>query len=251
MGGLTRFELPDGFAGYRAPSLEELGVPHFFTTRCGPGGATLDAGALDANTVRLLARVAGAEGARLERVRQVHGDRVHEPGEVALEPPPEADVLVSSRSDQLLLIRVADCVPVLVSRADGTRVAAVHAGWRGLVAGVIPRALDALGMLGGGAVAAVGPCLSLARFEVGPEVASAFEEEGLVEAVHAGPGGRPHVDLREAARLSLVRAGVAQVDVTDRCTWGDERDFFSHRRDVTHGGAGGTGRMGALIAARA
>jgi hypothetical protein len=128
-------------------------------------------------------------------------------------------------------------------------VAAVHAGWRGLVAGVIPRALAALGEPA--AAAAIGPCVSTARFEVGSEVARAFEEAGLGGAVRRGHGARPRVDLRAAARLQLERGGVAVVDETDRCTWEHADEFYSHRRDVTHGGSATTGRMGAAIGARA
>jgi YfiH family protein len=241
---LERFEDDDGLVGYRSPALAELGVPHLFTTRRGPGGRDLDAGAIDDEG--RLARAAGIPGARLERVRQIHGDAVRvveprDPDGVLV----DADALVTSAPGRLLLVRVADCVPVLVARADGRRVAAIHAGWRGLVAGVIPRALEALGS--GPHVAAVGPCLSRARFEVGPEVAAAFEEAGLVAAVHPGPAEKPHVDLRRAARLLLEERGVERIDETDLCTWEREDELYSYRRDVTHGGAATTGRTAALV----
>ena len=95
--------------------------------------------------------------------------------------------------------------------------------------------------------AAIGPCLSTAHFEVGPEVAQEFARVGLADAVVTHSGARPHVDLRLAVRLQLERAGVQQLDVSRRCTW-DDLELFSHRRDVTHGGQGQTGRLGALIA---
>jgi len=243
----TRFEDEDGFVGYRSPALAALGVPHVFTTRHGGTGEDFDLGDLGERHLARLRRAAGAEGARVSSLKQVHGDGVVEAG-AALSPElPCADALVSDRPDRLLLVRTADCVPVLIARRDGRRVAAVHAGWRGLVAGVIPRALDALGP--GEFVAALGPALSLERFEVGPEVARAFEETGLSAAVSPRSGARPHVDLARAAFLELARGGVREIDSSDLCTWGDDA-FFSYRRDVTHGGRKTTGRQGAAIAAR-
>ncbi len=246
---LRRSEHADGCVSYRSPALDELGVPHLFTTRLGVGGGALDAGALDREQELWLARAAGAENARLARVHQVHGCGVRRVEADEPDPPEQADALVTERADRLLLVRTADCVPVLVTTADGRRVAAIHAGWRGLVAGVIPRALEALAPTRG-LVAAIGPCLSLARFEVGPEVARAFADAGFAEVVHAGrgPSGRPHVDLRAAARLALARGGATRIDDTDRCTYEHGEELFSYRRDVTHGGASLGGRLGALIA---
>jgi len=223
-----------------SPTLRALGVPHGFTTR-----SSWDGGAIDEHLAAGLDVPAPTPVASL---RQVHGALVHRLG---VEPPgPETcgDALVSDRPGHLLLVRTADCVPILLSSSDGRRVAAVHAGWRGLVAGVVPAALEALGEAA--CLAAVGPCLSLARFEVGPEVARAFASAGLADAVRADGPGRPHVDLRLAARLQLERGGATAVDVSDRCTW-DDPELFSHRRDVTHGGRSSTGRLGALIAPRA
>jgi YfiH family protein len=211
----------------------------------------LVAGLADPASERALGTAAGRSGARIVRVRQVHGACVREAsGRDSREGAQltEADGLVGAAVDQLLAVSVADCVPVLLSDARGARVAAVHAGWRGLVAGVLPEAVRSLR---GSAplVAAIGPCLSLERFEVGEEVARAFEAAGLAEAVAARSGARPHVDLRLAARLQLRKSGVAEVEGTDRCTWNHRHEFFSYRRDVTHGGARTTGRMIALIGA--
>jgi YfiH family protein len=154
----------------------------------------------------------------------------------------------------LVGVHVADCVPVLVARADGRLVAAVHAGWRGLVAGVIPRTLERLAAAGADLpgcplVAAIGPCLSRERFEVGPEVAEAFEGAELAPSVsRARAGVRARVDLRHAALLQLRAGGVERIDVSDRCTYEDAAELWSHRRDVTHGARARTGRLGAFIA---
>jgi YfiH family protein len=250
-GRLERF-VDEGLVGYRSPSLAALGVPHVFTTRHG-GASELDLGDLGEESLARLVRAAGAllsPRTRVVSLKQVHGDCVFEARRAEPREPPCADALVSELPDRLLLVRTADCVPVLIARADGRRVAAVHAGWRGLVGGVIPRALEALGPRGTGEpVAAIGPCLSVERFEVGPEVAEAFERAGLGAAVVARAGRRPHVDLVRAAQLQLARGGVGEIDASDRCTWNDA-DFFSYRRDVTHGSLGTTGRQGAAIAAR-
>lgn len=246
---LERCTAADGRVVYRSPLLARRGVAHFFGTRGGPGGRVL--AAHERETDEELAALAGRPGARLAHARQVHGARVVE-GALALaaEGALEADALVTGSPELLVLVRVADCVPVLLADAAGARVAAVHAGWRGLVAGVLAEAVRALG----GApplAAAVGPCLSAARFEIGPEVAAAFVAAGLGPALRPRAGARPCADLRHAAALQLARAGVLELEGTDRCTWEDAAQFFSYRRDVTHGGAPSTGRMLAVIGARA
>lgn len=221
-----------------SPALAALGVPHAFTTRL-LGGARDDL-----SHVRALGLPLG----RLLRVRQVHGGTVHRaspPGEEPAELT-AADALLSEHPGDVPAVVTADCVPVLLAGADGRGVAAVHAGWRGLLAGVIPATVAALG---GARAAAVGPCLSQQRFEVGPEVAAAFLAAGYGRHVRAGNGDRSHVDLRGVAADQLCAGGVGQVDSTDLCTYDRSELFCSHRRDVTHGGAERTGRQLALIAA--
>jgi hypothetical protein len=220
---------------YRSPLLSELGVWHAFTTRGLEVGPPGDPG---------LGRLA-PESALVVDLRQVHGAVVHEVGVEPVAEPLEGDGLVTEQPGRALLVRTADCVPVLLSRTDGGRVAAVHAGWRGLVAGVIPRALEVLGA--GEYVAAIGPCLSTANFEVGPEVAAEFEGAGLSEVVDRSRA-RPHVDLCSAVATQLERVGVRRIDGTDRCTYEHADEFWSYRRDVTHGGGERTGRLAALIA---
>jgi hypothetical protein len=246
---LERFEDADGFVGYRSPLLASLQVPHLFTTRIGSQRRELDLGRLDSRTRDRLRRAAGAGDVRFVRVHQVHGAQVFvvAPGELSADGA-HADALVTERGDVLIGVHVADCVPVLLARGDGRRVAAVHAGWRGIVAGVIPRALGVLGdVLGAGAVAALGPCISESAFEVGPEVAASFARAGLESAVRERPGRRPHVDLRAAAEEQLRTGGVRLVDSTNGCTYRDAGEFYSYRRDVTHGGRGSTGRLGAWV----
>ena len=249
--GVMRIAREDGLVVHRSSVLDGAGVPHLFSTRHGIGGATFDA--RTGGEAERLVRSALGGAARVHAVRQVHGADVHlvEAGAApvaAHEERVRADALVTRATDACLLVQTADCVPVLVADGGGRALAAVHAGWRGLVAGILPAALARLADLGAEAcVAAVGPCLSSARFEVGPEVAERFVEAGLGATIVESPGHRPHVDLGAAAALQLERAGVVAIDRAAACTWEDGGDFWSYRRDVTHGGAATTGRMVAVI----
>jgi hypothetical protein len=215
---------------YRSPALDALGIPHGFGTRQGDD--------------RAIAQALGIGERAWVTVRQVHGHAVyvedHAPaGDPAL-PRCDADAIVLHRPDGVARILTADCVPILLASTDGRSVAAVHAGWRGLVSGVIAEAVDALAKP---FVAAVGPCIGVNRFEVGEEVAERFDPR----FVRRDLGPRPHVDLRAAAHAIVRDLGARQIDTTDRCTAGDEADFFSHRRDVTRRRAQTTGRMASVI----
>jgi len=242
---LERFE-EDGLTGHRSTLLRSLGVPHLFTTRLCRGQRDFDLGALDDRGRERLRAAAGAPDARIVHVRQVHGSRavLVAPGAVPAGDV-EADALVTELADVLLCVHVADCVPVLLAAQGGRRVAAVHAGWRGVVAGVIARAIEVLGR--DGVTAAIGPCISVERYEIGPEVAEAFTRVGLALAVRERPGARPHLDLRAAVEHQLRGQDVTRIDTSDHCTYRDQEEFFSYRRDVTHAGRGHTGRLGALI----
>jgi len=255
---LDRIEHDNGVITYQSPMLREIGVPHGFTTRIGgaskPPYDSLNLGPLtkgqgDANIAisENFRRVRTA--LRLERVprygvRQVHTADVWDaPAKpVAWTQAVCADAICCDTPGKLLCIRVADCVPILLATPDGKRVAAVHAGWRGLVAGVIEAAVA---QFDDDFVAVVGPCISARHFEVGEEVAAQFGA-GFVRRDF---GDKPHVDLRAAARDRLEAAGVSALEVASSCTYAEEADFYSHRRDVTHRGLADTGRMAALIVA--
>ncbi len=186
-------------------------------------------------------RVAAALDPRLDATRvavlhQVHGAavvRVRGPSgsEVVVG---EADAAFTTETDVVLAVRVADCVPVLFAGPGVVGVA--HAGWRGAAAGVVDATLDAMveatGAPAGAFVAAIGPCISAAHFEVGPEVVDGLVATGVPErevVAFVGPRGRPHVDLSAVVRRHLERRGVA-TDVIARCTVADP-ELFSHRRD--------------------
>ncbi len=165
--------------------------------------------------------------------RQVHGAAVAvvkpgmRPAEVAAI---EADAVVSEVPGAALAVLTADCVPVLVHDGRG-RAAAIHAGWRGTVADVVGRAVDALCELGADRAslrAVIGPSICQDCFEVGPEVAARFDAS-CVDRRQA----RPHVDLRLANRDRLVAAGIPRgcIDAGAPCTMCEPARFFSFRRD--------------------
>jgi YfiH family protein len=261
---LQRRTAPDGVTYYASPLLESLGVSHAFSTRLGgtspPPFDSLNLGNPNGCDVqddypriwdnyRLLQAAAGCGGRELCRVHQVHGDvvarvRAGEPFDTSV----HADALVGDDAARVLSVRVADCVPVLIAAVDGRTVAAAHAGWRGVVAGVAVAALREMDVEPARCVAAIGPCIGVESFEVGPEVLDAFQVAfGADAPLRRRDDGKGHVDLREALRRQLVAAGIpaGNIDSTDRCTVRDAGEFFSHRRDH-----GVTGRMAAIISPR-
>ena len=183
------------------------------------------------------------------RLRQVHGTQVWQAKEVlAATANCEGDALVSDDPGICLQVITADCVPVLLSDPEGRCVAAIHAGWRGQVGGVLRTTLERFAVLAGPCSrpvdwqAFVGAHLSPTRFEVGEEVAEAFQTADLGACVRRDLGVKPHVDLAKATRLQLERFGLERITVDERCTW-ECADLPSHRRDVTHGGQARTGRL--------
>ena len=193
-----------------------------FTSAALEGASDLGRGA-SAEAWAAAASALGAPGYGVALASQVHGRDVlvaERPGLLG-----EADALVSRQPGLLVAVRVADCVPILAA-GEGS-VAAIHAGWRGLALDVIGAAIEAMG---GAMVAAVGPCISAAAYEVGDEVIDGLRASGVPEEVFVVQGPRRrHADLRAAAAWQLRRAGVSQVDVLDACTFNDPR-LHSHRR---------------------
>jgi YfiH family protein len=202
-------------------------------------------------------RFAAAIGARPVWLRQVHGSavlRLQADAQDAVLPP--ADAAWTDVPGLACTVRVADCLPVLLCRRDGAAVAAAHAGWRGLAAGVIPATVAALcegsGCAPADLLAWIGPGIGPQRFEVGADVLQAFGAQAAPEtgdpafAWAPRPDGTPRwrADLAALARRSLARCGVADVTVHGGCTATDASAFFSFRRD---GPTGRTGRMAAAV----
>lgn len=220
------------------------GWRHAFSTRHGglpPGGG--EAGwrpFLEAGGFPLTARVA--------KLHQVHGGRVHVYATAVPLPdsPPEADGAVTRDPGLVLTVRTADCLPVLMADPAAGVVGVAHAGWRGVVAGVLQRTIDGMERLGARAGAiqvAVGPGIGACCFEVGEEVAGAFASLGPGLVLRTG--GRPRADLAGAVLSRLRLAGVPAGSIlkSEHCTRCRTDLFFSHR-----GEPGGTGRLLSAVA---
>lgn len=224
------------------------GLRHGFSTRRGGVStgryATLNVGGKwgddpehVAHNRRRLAAAGGFDWARLYTARQVHGARVALVVEGTLPErvaETEADVVATAVPGAVVGVYTADCVPILLADGEG-RVAAAHAGWRGTVAGVASAAVEALVSIGAERQrlrAALGPSICARCFEVGEEVAAAFDELAP-SAVIRTDGKKPHVDLWEANRRVLLAAGVPgdQIDAAPPCTMCEPERFFSFRRD--------------------
>ena len=155
----------------------------------------------------------------------------------------EADGIYSTKAGEVCAVLTADCLPVLICDKAGTRIAVVHAGWRGLLAGVIESALERLGIPGSETLVWLGPAIGSSAFEVGEEVRSQFIERDplTVEAFQQGSSDRWLLDIYRLAGIRLMKKGVNQVYGGDWCTFTDRERFYSYRRD------GVTGRMASLI----
>ncbi len=176
-------------------------------------------------------------------LRQVHGISVVDA--VAVDASPEADAAFARRPGTVCAALTADCLPLLLCDAAGTTVAAVHAGWRGLCAGVIEQALLAIDLAPQSMLAYLGPAIGPAAYEVGAEVRDAFvaaDPKGDAgSAFVPGKPGKFYADLYALARRRLARSGVAQIYGGSYCTYTERERFYSYRRD------GATGRMASLI----
>jgi YfiH family protein len=212
-----------------------------FTTRDGGVSAapfdSLNLGSRDDDPVlvaenrRLACEELGLDSTRLVANRQRHTSRVirARPGE----PVQVADGLWTDEPGVPMLALAADCVPIAIARTNGTPgLAVVHAGWRGLAAGVVQEAVAALG---GPTAAVVGPSIGPCCYEVGPEVAARFDADLMHDRM---------LDLWSAAERALGAAGVTTVERLDLCTRCHADRFFSYRRTGAPHGAQGV--IGAL-----
>lgn len=209
---------------------------------------SIAAGDTPENVARNLDRAAEAlriSSARIYFLSQVHGREVvtvagtEDRQEVVLR---EGDAVVAVDPGCAAGVRAADCLPILVADMESGAVVAIHAGWKGLVAGVIDAGLMRLREVTGKRgelVAAIGPHITVASFEVSDDVATTLAAcSSDHDVVDRTLGPKPHVDLARIARAQLVAAGVpaAAVDVVPGCTFRDSSDFFSFRRDGARSG---------------
>lgn len=178
-------------------------------------------------------------------LEQVHGIHVveHAAAPVGDAAPPRADAAVAFTPGRVCVVMTADCLPVVFTDRAGTRVGVAHAGWRGLVGGVLEATIEALRIAPGELLAWMGPAIGPGAFEVGPEVRAAFiaRHASNEAAFTLNAAGRHQADLYALARGALHRAGVRDVTGGGRCTQREADAFFSFRRD-----GGRTGRMATL-----
>jgi polyphenol oxidase len=278
-----------GLQVMQSHALGKLGwLNHGFSTR--PGGASrlgekpaLNLGFTDwdererveANRHKFLAAL-GAQEMQLIAMRQFHSDVITVAAASSVDgEPPKADALITGAPGLLLGVQTADCVPILLADTRRHAVAAIHAGWRGTLARIVPKTLGRMRMEFGtrpqDVVAAAGPAIGGGCYEVGPDVAQAFAAQfsnaaewfdGPFEQLahgeeplwlpwltmmppgHAPPPPRVQLDLRASNRWQLLDAGVPekQIDVSDLCTACRTDLLFSYRCEGAK-----TGRMMAVI----
>ncbi len=226
--------------------LKVPGIRHGFFTRrggvssgvyaslnCGLGSRD-SAGDVRENRARVMKRLGGAS---LVSAYQVHSDRA-----VIADAPwdkaPEADAIVTATPGLAIGVLTADCTPILLADGQAKVVGAAHAGWRGARGGVVAAVIAAMERLGAARErirAVIGPTISQAAYEVGPEFEAAFLDDAPENQRYFRRlrDDRPHFDLPAYCRTRLEEAGVGAVEDLRLCTYEDESLFFSFRR-ATH-----------------
>src|SRR6478609_8548587 len=229
--------------------LREAGFRHAFFTRNGGVSAgaysslsfSVAAGDSDENVKQNLQRAAaelGVASPRIHFLSQVHGRVAHilSGAEVQSELiQREGDALVSRAPGLACGVRSADCVPVLLADRRSGAVAAAHAGWRGAVSGIVSSAVEALRSIAPNPdlLAAIGPHISLAAFEVSEDVAETLAKASRDPQIVDRSRAKPHVDLRRMLRAELRAQGLTETAIDDvwGCTMLQPEHFFSFRRD--------------------
>lgn len=231
----------------RSNRLEAAGFHNGFATAIGPHGRVFDLAPAGSSRLDTEAATSDAflrrfmdsfgENRTIATVTQVHAATV---AVAPVTPDTEADAIIVEDAKTIAAVRTADCVPILIGCPRTGLAAAVHAGWRGIVADVPGATIDIL--RGRGAeprnlIAAIGPAIGFDAFEIGDEVVAAFDAAGLGTCLRRGPE-RSHADLFRAVVSRLRSAGLPEdgIDGQPLCTASDDR-FFSHR-----GTSGKTGR---------
>ncbi len=234
--------------------LEQAGFINAFSTRLG-GVSPLPSNALSlagfkgdetenvAENRRRFLKAIGAEHARVVTARQTHSiERCTIESEDQVQgPQPECDAMITRRSDVLLAVQTADCLPVLIGDQKSGTIAAIHAGWRGTAGRITERAVADL-MLAHGVnprdcIAALGPAACAECYEVGEDVIGRYKKEfgywrKLI--VNFKDNGKAHLDIRAANVQQLLFCGFDEdcIHVADYCTMHQNELFFSYRREA-------------------
>ena len=229
-----------GFFGREGGVSEGL----YASLNCGPGSRD-DPAKVAENRTRVVTAIAPAS--RLATLAQIHSPNVHivdTDWDAARHP--EGDGMVSAAPGLMLGIQTADCAPVLFADAEARVIGAAHAGWKGALHGVLEATIEAMEELGakrGQIAAAIGPCISQANYEVGPDFRAHFAEDAGSAAffVASDKAGHFRFDLPGYAARRLARAGIGDIVQTGLSTYPPENGFFSYRR-TTHRGEADYGR---------
>jgi YfiH family protein len=176
-------------------------------------------------------------------LRQVHGKEVADLDALTRTGPAGADASCTRQRGRVCALLTADCVPVLFASRYGGAVAAAHAGWRGLAAGVLGATVGAITVDPAALIAWIGPCIGRDAYEVGSDVRDAMlgAMPDATAAFRTNARGRFQADLVLIARQQLQSLGISRIYGGTACTFSDANRYFSHRRD------GQTGRQATLI----
>lgn len=246
--GKSAGELPS----FAADNLQIDGLCHGFFLRSGGVSegfyASLNCGRgskderhrIEENRARVAAQL-GSDPSVLIGPRQVHSAKAviataaWKPDEA-----PEADAVVTSVRGLAIGVLTADCAPILMADLEAGVIAAVHAGWKGAIGGVVESALDAMQTLGAipaRVTAAIGPAISQAAYEVSPEFKATFLAASQTNGQYfiRAEGGRPHFNLAAYVKDRIAQCGVASIQDIGACTYENESNLFSYRRSVHRG----------------
>ena len=197
---------------------------------------------------KALARANHEQNVAIQWVQQTHGIANFYASVASTQQLPVADAVWTDQPGIALSIQTADCVPVLFVHRQGALVAAAHAGWRGLLAGVIEALVSTLPVAPADLQAWIGPCIGVSHFEVGRDVWAVVQDQ-CPQAVllHARDPAKRMVDLVRLTQWCLQSCGVVQIGAVQRCTYADAA-FYSHRQATVENGVGAkTGRMASVV----
>jgi YfiH family protein len=245
MSELRQFVARDGTTILTSPLLQDAGFPHAFSTRLGPHGSEFDLsrpGQSKLETppetcekyLKRFAQLLDPDHPRtVQTPLQVHGCGVVDASDAATT---QADTVISNDPGSIAAIRTADCVGILLACRKSGTVAAVHAGWRGILADAPGVAILAMSTRCHAPpesfLAAIGPAIGVEAYEIGAEVAKAFQAAGLGSHLDKTQGPKTHLNLHSAAISRLQDAGIPSesIDGTPLCTFNNPK-FFSFRAD--------------------
>ena len=200
---------------------------------------------------KALARANDGQNVGIQWVQQTHGSANVYASVANAQQLPVADAMWTDQPGVALAIQTADCVPVLFVHRQGAVVAAAHAGWRGLLGGVLQALVTSLPVAPTDLQAWIGPCISVGHFEVGADVWAVVQDQ-CPQAVllHARDPAKRMVDLLRLTQWCLQSCGVEQIAAVQRCTYADPA-FYSHRQVTVENGVDAkTGRMASVVMLR-